>query len=147
MKITESGQDSPTGGGSREAFMNLTPGVDNTTDPAARTDDSRYRNPTPDPGGRIPQGYGGAGLTTTWRGKADAAMEVLVQGNDPFWADHLRNLVGDPDSTSAPNGRNNAIGSVFAAWHSAGRIEPVGTTQSKNPKRKGGLVRTWRGVL
>lgn len=82
----------------------------------------------------------------TWHQAAEAALDGLIDSGEPFTADDLLNVVGVPDWSHSANGRNSAIGSLFAKASSAGRIACVGHVQSKSPTRKGGLIRQWRGV-
>lgn len=81
-----------------------------------------------------------------WNHTATAAMEVLIQRGEPFTADDLAALVNPPDPGHQPNGRNSAIGSLFAQYSSQKRIVPVGVSKSTAKHRKGGLVRIWQGV-
>lgn len=82
----------------------------------------------------------------TWGERATAALAVLAAKHEDFSADDLLELVGPPDVSRAPNGRNNAVGVVFSRAAHAGQIVVVGYTKSSTPTRKGGLVRLWRGV-
>ena len=82
---------------------------------------------------------------TAWKFRAAAALADLAASGRPFDSDDLLKIVGHPDENHAANGRNNAIGSVFREASTAGLIVPVGTRQSTQPRRKGGLVRLWQG--
>lgn len=66
--------------------------------------------------------------------------------NVVFTSDDTRRLSGDPDPDHQANGANNVIGADFRKAHKLGLIVPVGYTQSKEPKRKGGMIRQWRGT-
>ena len=71
-------------------------------------------------------------------------MDDMVRCGDPFSADDLRDTVGEPDTSSAPNGKNNSIGSVFREYSAMGVIEAIGVEKSTTPTRKGGMIRIWR---
>jgi len=77
-----------------------------------------------------------------WRARARWWIRELDNGQW-FTSDDLLEVMGSPDEAHAANGRNNLIGSVFGESHRAGEIKPVGVAQSKQPRRKGGLVRVW----
>jgi hypothetical protein len=53
------------------------------------------------------------------------------------------NELSHPDRAHAANGRNNRIGQAFRQARANGVIKPVGVAQSRQPHRKGGLVRVW----
>jgi hypothetical protein len=82
----------------------------------------------------------------SWQDKAYVAIRELADTGVVFDADDLLAKVGHPDDNHVANAANNAIGTVFRRAHSAGLIQVVGTAQSRQPKRKGGLVRTWQGT-
>lgn len=82
----------------------------------------------------------------TWGERASATLLQLAAKGEDFSADDLLELVGPPDVSRAPNGRNNAVGVVFSRAAHAGLIVTVGYTRSSTPTRKGGLIRLWRGV-
>lgn len=82
----------------------------------------------------------------TWRQKALGALETLAASGMAFTSDNLIALVGLPDEDHEPNARNNAVGSVFREAAAAGLIVSDGRlVQSRQPHRKGGAVRVWRG--
>ncbi len=83
---------------------------------------------------------------TTWRVEAQRALAVLAASGQKFTADDLVAQVGMPDNGHKPNGRNNAIGSVFGEATSEKLIVAVGVTRSTTPTRKGGMVRIWQGT-
>lgn len=80
-----------------------------------------------------------------WGERAWVELRRLASSGRPFTADDLLAAVGHPDEGHGPNGRNNSVGSLFGRAHRARLIEPVGTAQSRQPHRKGGLVRVWQG--
>jgi hypothetical protein len=83
----------------------------------------------------------------TWRTKADAWFYgVVADPNRLFTADDLEDAIGHPDDEHEANGRNNSIGAAFAHAHKIGLIEPAGVTRSRQPKRKGGMVRVWKAA-
>lgn len=82
---------------------------------------------------------------SAWTRRAETELIALAATGRPFTADDLLARVGPPDPGHAPNGRNSAVGSLFAQWHHRHHIEIVGFAQSTTPSRKGGLIRIWRG--
>jgi hypothetical protein len=83
----------------------------------------------------------------SWHQRADAAMQVLADKAEPFSANDLRDMVGEPDDTHTANSRNNGIGAVFNAWAQDGRIAPTGrSVRSNKLERKGGRVQEWVGI-
>lgn len=81
-----------------------------------------------------------------WGARADLAIIQLARVGDPFTSDDLLHLIGPPDTSHAPNSRNNAVGAAFSRARRAGMIRVVGYAQSKALHRKGGLVRVWQGA-
>ena len=82
----------------------------------------------------------------SWREEAIEAGKTLARSGDPYTADDLIEAVGLPDEHHSPNGRNNAVGSIFRELKASGWIEEVGTARSRQPKRKGGLILVWKGT-
>lgn len=81
-----------------------------------------------------------------WRIRARRALETLAASGRPFTSDDLIALVGQPDATHQPNARNNAIGLAFRQAAADRLIESDGrVVSSRQPHRKGGAVRVWRG--
>jgi hypothetical protein len=86
-------------------------------------------------------------MNDPWRQRALVALDELARSGDEFDSDDLIARVGVPDERHHHNGRNSAIGSVFRECHARGLIEPTGgVRQSRQPRRKGGLIRLWRGA-
>ena len=82
----------------------------------------------------------------SWQQVARVRLRELADSGQPFTADDLYDSVDHPDLAHAANGRNNAIGSLFGEAHKTGMIIPVGVQKSRQPHRKGGMVRVWRGT-
>ena len=83
----------------------------------------------------------------TWRLHARRALEQLAYSGDEFTSDDLVDLVGPPDNGHTANSRNNAIGKLFNEAAAAGLIETDGRVRpSRQPHRKGGGNRVWRGT-
>lgn len=82
----------------------------------------------------------------SWKHDAEVEIRRRADLGEPFSADDVIEAVGYPDESHEPNAKNNSIGSLFQAASKAGKIEMVGTTQSKQKHRKGGLIRVWKGV-
>jgi hypothetical protein len=81
----------------------------------------------------------------SWRERAEAELLRLADSGESFTADDLIAVVGQPDSAHAPNGANSAIGSLFRTAHALKWITPIGVKASRQPRRKGGMIRVWRG--
>lgn len=80
----------------------------------------------------------------TWKAKAQAAMDELIDLGKPFSSDDLIDMVGPPDVSHTPNSRNGAVGSLFNTAARQGRIVDVGHERSRQPHRKSGLIRLWQ---
>lgn len=76
----------------------------------------------------------------------DDAIEYLASTGEPFTSDDVLVLARHPDSYHRANGSNNGIGTAFRRASTRGRIKAVGVEKSKQPHRKGGMVRIWVGV-
>lgn len=81
-----------------------------------------------------------------WRANARREVRRLAATGRPFTADDLYDTLPHPDGNHTPNARNNLIGQVFREMCAEGWIEPVGVVKSRQPKRKGGMIRVWRGL-
>lgn len=84
-------------------------------------------------------------MADTWSAEAYAVLEAIPQGSE-LTSDDLLEVVGHPDLSHAPNAGNNAVGSVFRKAAFNGLIRSIGITRSKQPHRKGGIVRVWQRV-
>lgn len=85
--------------------------------------------------------------TPTWFDRATTALIALAASGDPFTSDDLIDVVGVPDADHQPNARNNQVGAVFREAARQGIIRSEGrVVQSRQPHRKGGAVRVWRGI-
>jgi hypothetical protein len=76
----------------------------------------------------------------------DQAMEQLRRSERPFTADDLEDLIGHPDRWHTANSTNNSLGSIFGRYSKTGKIKAVGVTKSRQPSRRGGMIREWVGV-
>lgn len=82
-----------------------------------------------------------------WKKAANAEVRRLAASGVEFDSDDLLATVGHPDPLHAANSSNSAIGSIFSQASKAGTIKMVGTKTSKQPHRKKGLVRVWKGCM
>lgn len=84
-------------------------------------------------------GDGTAGvLASAWREKAREALERLAAtASDPFSADDLVELVGEPPVP-------NMLGALFLSASRRDVIQPVGFTVSRRPSAHARAQRTWR---
>lgn len=80
----------------------------------------------------------------SWNHNAHTAMRRLMAADEPFTADDLLRMVGHPDGDHSANGRNSAIGSLFAQYSANGQIVAVDVAKSQAGARKGGLIRVWK---
>ena len=81
-----------------------------------------------------------------WHSRAWTALHELAATGDPFTADDLIDRVGPPDQSHRANSRNSSIGGLFSQAASDGWIVSDGrVVRSRQPHRKGGAVRVWRG--
>jgi len=71
-----------------------------------------------------------------WTRQARAWVLCLEPG-ERFWADDIRDEVGDPP------GSGNAIGAVLRHLSEAGWIQAVGWRVSERPERHGAVLRVW----
>lgn len=69
----------------------------------------------------------------------EQALDVLIRRNEPFTADDVRQLLGPAFRPATLN----LVGAVFAGYHRAGRIRPVGWCGSARPVRHHGTQRIW----
>lgn len=85
--------------------------------------------------------YAAIAVHRGWWVAADDAMRYLAARGDEFTADDLRHLLdgaGDPPSP-------NAYGGLLMAWKKRGAIRRVGYTNSRQPRRHGGVNAVWVG--
>lgn len=82
----------------------------------------------------------------TWRTRAERELLHMADSGKPFTSDDLVAVVGLPDSAHNPNAANSAVGALFRTAHSMKWITPIGVEASKQPHRKGGMIRVWRGT-
>lgn len=80
----------------------------------------------------------------TWRQRAQACLDELIEAGKPFSSNDLYLKVGLPDASHEPNARNNSVGKLIAGASAAKRIVAVDVTKSIVPTRKSGMVRVWR---
>jgi hypothetical protein len=80
-----------------------------------------------------------------YRSEARAQLRQLAAGGRPFTADDLHAAITHPDQGHQANGRNNVVGQLFREAKAEGWIEPIGVVQSRQPHRKGGMIRVWQG--
>lgn len=73
----------------------------------------------------------------------EQALDTLIRRNEPFTADDVRQLLG-PSFRPATL---NLVGAVFAGYHRAGRIRPVGWCGSARPARHCGTQRIWTAAV
>jgi hypothetical protein len=74
-----------------------------------------------------------------WNESCDRVISHLAKIGEPFTADHVRDLAGEPDHC-------NALGARLSLAAKAGRIECIGFETSTRASRHAGLLRIWRGV-
>ena len=85
-------------------------------------------------------------MSASWHVAARTALHDLADTGAWFSSDDVADRVGLPDSGHAANGRNSAMGSLFSQAAADGLIESDGrVVRSRQPHRKGGAVRMWRG--
>jgi hypothetical protein len=82
----------------------------------------------------------------TWRDRAWLRLLELAASGDEFTSDDVVERVGHPDEAHGANGANNAVGSLFVRAEREHRIMATGRVRgSRQPRRKGGMVRVWVG--
>ena len=81
-----------------------------------------------------------------WKISALAEIRRLAETGEQFTSDDVLDAVGHPDTGHTPNGGNNLIGSVIREAKQRGLIEAIGFRPARQPHRKGGIVRIWRGI-
>jgi hypothetical protein len=83
---------------------------------------------------------------TSWRDRASLALRDLAATGEPFTADDVLDRAGHPDDRHEANAANNAVGSLFRAAAAERIIMQTGAVvQSRQPHRKGGMIRVWIG--
>ena len=75
----------------------------------------------------------------------DRLLEFIASGEE-FSADDVTDLGKYHLGDVSPNGPQSSIGTLFRTYSRRGLIEPVGWASSRSPRRRGGGLRTWRGV-
>lgn len=78
-------------------------------------------------------------LASAWRDEAAKALETLAGRTDPFSADDLVAIAGEPP-------RPNMLGPVFAQAARRNLIRAVGYTQGTRPSAHARVQRTWAGA-
>lgn len=86
-------------------------------------------------------GRDSATLDPWWSDGAMRAVQALASTGRVFSADDVRD---DPYNLPDPP-HPSQWGALFSAAASAGLIEHAGFATSRNPTRRGGVLRTWRG--
>lgn len=94
----------------------------------------------------LPLDIAGDPIVISWATAARGVLLSLAAGGDEFTADQLLAIVGPPDPDHEANGANSGIGTVFGRASREGLIEAVGVKPSAQPKRRGGMIRVWRGT-
>src|SRR5262249_55355609 len=89
-------------------------------------------------------GYG-AEMIDDWTMRARAFVRDAGSGAEGT-ADGLHDGVGPPEAEHKPNGRNNRVGSVFMWARRQGYLVDAGHAPSRQPHRRGGMIRKWRRV-
>jgi hypothetical protein len=74
-----------------------------------------------------------------WRARADRAIVQLAIGGQPFTAEEVRQIAGDPD-------RPNAFGAVFNTAARRGLIRKVDYQLATRKSRHRNLVTVWEGT-
>lgn len=74
-----------------------------------------------------------------WKRAADRAIEQLAATGEPFTAEDVRRMVGDPS-------RPNAFGSRFLAAARSGLVHKVGYRPSSRPHRHTNPIAVWVGA-
>lgn len=75
----------------------------------------------------------------SWRSSTQLLIAQLASNGQPFTAEDVREIVGDP-----PN-HHNAMGAQFIGAAKAGLIEKVGYTQPTRSSRHASVMAVWRG--
>lgn len=81
-----------------------------------------------------------AATWTGWRLVAERWLRHLAATGDPFTAEDLRELAGDPLGSS-----DNSMGALIAAAARRGEIVPVGFVQATRPEAHARVIRQWKG--
>jgi hypothetical protein len=82
----------------------------------------------------------------SWRSWARYKLEELAETGEPFTSDDLMERAGVPDPDHQANGAMNQVGALFREAAGRGLIVSDGrVVKSRQPHRKGGAVRVWRG--
>jgi hypothetical protein len=74
-----------------------------------------------------------------WKLAADLAIEMLARGGDPFTAEDVRRLAGDPTHP-------NAMGPRLQAAVRGQVIQEVGYTTGERPLSRARVLRVYRGL-
>jgi hypothetical protein len=83
----------------------------------------------------------------SWKAWARSCLRELAETGEPFTSDDLLARAGVPDPDHQPNASMNQVGALFREAAQQGLIETDGrVVKSRQPHRKGGAVRVWRGV-
>lgn len=82
------------------------------------------------------------GTHPAWKVAAEAELDRLAATGRPFTADDLWEAVGSPMASAS----SNSVGALFSAACKAGRIIPIGFTQTRRASGHARVIRQWRGA-
>lgn len=82
-----------------------------------------------------------AGANIGWRLMAESRLELLISERNPFTAEDLRALTGEPLDTS-----HNIFGVLIAKASREGRIVAAGFSTAARPTAHGRILRRWRAA-
>ena len=80
-----------------------------------------------------------------WERKAKKVIWAKARSGDRFTSEDITEVIGFPDTTHRPNGRNNRIGALISSVARDYRITIVDEAKARNPQSNGRTIKVWQG--
>ena len=80
-----------------------------------------------------------------WERQAKRLIWTKARSGDRFTSEDITDVIGFPDTTHRPNGRNNRIGALISSVARDYRITIVDEAKARNPQSNGRTIKVWQG--
>lgn len=80
-----------------------------------------------------------------WERAAKKVIWEWARSGRQFTAEDVTDIVGVPDVTHRPNGRNNRIGILFNTLVKPYGLRHVDLAKARNPQANGRTIKVWQG--
>lgn len=80
-----------------------------------------------------------------WERQAKKLIWAKARSGVEFTSEDITDVIGFPDTTHRPNGRNNRVGSLISSVARDYRITIVNERKARNPQSNGRTIKVWQG--